>query len=106
MPDELGQVPDDVGVEDVILIGTPGRPSNVVNRLNPDGAAMGHGACLAGRAVGWTFQRFASKYCCQGYSFRELTAQEAYGNYGVAPYAGGIVTGALTIGVCLRSVAG
>ena len=106
MPEEVAQDPDHVEVEDIDLIGTPGRPSNAVNRLNPDGAAMGHEACLAGEATGWTFQRFASKKCCQGYSFQALSAQEAYGNYGVAPYAGDIVTGVVTIGVCLKSLAG
>jgi len=67
---------------------------------------MGPGDCLAGEAAGWVFQRFSSKMCCQGYSFQALSAQEAYVNHGVAPYAGDVIAGVVIIGVCLKSLAG
>lgn len=52
MPEKMAQDPHDFKVGDVNLIGTPGRPGHVVSRLNPDGAAMGPGACLAGEVAG------------------------------------------------------
>ena len=106
MPEEEVQGQNRVQVGDLEFIGNRGGSNNVINRLNPEGAAMGHGACLAGEAAGWTFKKFASKKCCQGYSFQALSAQEAYANYGVAPHAGDIVAGIVTIGVCLKSLGG
>lgn len=104
LPEEVAEGPDHFQIGDIEFIGTSGRPNNVVNRLNPDGAAMGHGACLAGEASGWTLQRFASKACCLGYSFQALSAQVAYANYGVAPYAEDTTAESVAIGVCLKNL--
>ena len=73
---------------------------NKVDRLNPDGAVLGHGACLAGEASGWTFERLAGKACCSGYSFNALRAQEAFMIYG-HPYVSDLIAGILTNGLCL-----
>ena len=38
------------------------------------------------------------------YSFRALTAQEAYETYGVAPYASDIMAATATLWVCLKNL--
>lgn len=88
------------------IIGNPNGPNNVVNRLNPDGAALGHGACLNGEATGWTFERLAPQTCCAGTKFHPLTPQEAYAKYEVSPILSDVITNALVIGVCLKYVTG
>ena len=73
---------------------------NKVNRLNPDGAVLGHGTYLAGEASGWTFERLAGTACCLGYSFNALSAQEAFMIYGLL-YVSDLIAENVTIGVCL-----
>lgn len=78
-------------------------PENLLNaatRLNPDGAILRHGPCLAGKAAGWTSKRLAGKTCCSGYSFNALSPQEAFMIYG-SGFVSDIVAGIVTIGVCL-----
>lgn len=82
------------------MVALPENLQNAVTRLNPDGAVLGHGACLAGEATGWTFKSLAETTCCLGYSFHALSAQEAFMIYGF-PYVSDIVAGIVTIGVCL-----
>ena len=79
------------------MVNLPENLQNAVTRLNPDGAALGHEACLAGEAAGWTFKSLAGTACCSGYSFN---AQEAYMIYGF-PYVSDIIPGLVTVGVCL-----
>lgn len=74
---------------------------NLRNRLNPDGAILGHGACLAGENTGWTFEKSAAKTCCPDYYFKALTAQEAHMLYGL-PYVSDIVAGKVTVGFCAK----
>lgn len=82
------------------MVNLPENLQNAVTRLNPDGAALGHGACLAGEAAGWTFKRLARTACCSGYSFNALSPQEVLMIYGF-PYISDIIAGLVTIGVCL-----
>lgn len=93
----------DLGEGRVVTL--PERLQNAVTRLNPDGAILGHGACLGGEANGWTFKALAETACCSGYSFNALSAQEAYMIYGI-PYVSDIVAGIVTIGVCLPNLGG
>lgn len=90
--------PIDLGEGRVVIL--PENLQNAVTRLNPDGAALGHGACLAGEAAGWTFKRLAGTACCSGYFFNALSAQEAFMIYAF-PYVSDIISGLVTIGVCL-----
>ena len=68
-------------------------------RLNSGGAVLGHGACLAGEAVGWT-KGSTGTSCCSGYSFNALSAREAFMIY-VFPYVSDIIAGLATNGVFL-----
>lgn len=70
----------------------------------PPSRLTGKKPCLAGQAAGWTFDNFAKGHCCPGYSFQELSASEAYVNYGLP--IGNIVAGIWTIGMCLKTVSG
>ena len=88
----------DIGDGTTVIL--PETLRNTVNRLNPDGAVLGHGACLAGEASGWTFERLAGTACCSGYSFNALSAQEAFMIYGL-PYVSDLIAGIVTIGLCL-----
>ena len=90
--------PIDLGGGRVVIL--PETLQNTANRLNPDGAILGHGACLAGETAGWTFKRLAAKACCSGYSFNALSPQEAFMIYGF-PFVSDIVAGLVTVGVCL-----
>ena len=90
--------PIDLGEGGVVNL--PESLQNRVSRLNPDGAPLGHGACLAGETSGWTFKRLAQKACCSGYSFHALSPQEAYMIYGF-PLVSEIIAGLVTVGVCL-----
>lgn len=87
------------------IVNLPENLQNAVTPLNPDGAALGHGACLSGEAAGWTFKDLAETACCSGYSFNALSAQEAFMIYGF-PYVSDIIAGIVTIGVCLPKLAG
>lgn len=86
-----------------VIVNLPDNLHNVANRNNPDGAILGHGACLAGEETGWTFKEAAGENCCKGYSFNAMSAQEAYMIYGL-PYVSDIISGIVTIGVCLKSI--
>ena len=101
---QLGEIPG-VG-NNVNLIGNLGGPNNAVNRNNPNGLALGTGACLAGPTAGWTFKALADKACCSGYTFAELTPQQAYSSWGVMPTAAEVIAGVATMGVCLKAVQG
>ena len=81
-------------------VNLPGNLPSSVSRLNPHGATLGRGACLAGEASGWTFKTLAEKACCSGYSFHALSPQEAFMIYGF-PYVSEIIAGLVTVGVCL-----
>ena len=89
-----------INLGDARVVNLPESLQNEVTRLNPDDAALEHGACLAGEAAAWTFKRLAEAACCTGYSFNALSAQEAFMIYGF-PYVSDIITGLVTIGVCL-----
>ena len=90
--------PIELGEGSVVRI--PINFQNAATRLNPDGAALGHGACLAGEAAGWTFKRLAGTTCCSGYSFNAMSPQEAFMIYGFG-FVSDIIAGIVTIGVCL-----
>ena len=100
LPDIINNTRIDLGGGNFVNL--PGDIRNSVNRLNPSGAVLGSGACLAGEAAGWTFRQIAEKTCCSGYSFNSLSAQEAYMIYGF-PYVSDIIAGTITIGVCLKA---
>ena len=89
-----------VDLEGDRLVNLPEDLQNTVTRLNPDGAVLGHGACLAGQAAGWTFERLAGTACCSGYSYKAVSAQEAFMIYGFSSVSE-IVTGLAAIGFCL-----
>lgn len=93
--------PIDLG--DGRIVTLPENLRNAVTRLNLDGAILGHGACLAGEAAGWTFKRLAGAACCSGYSFNALSAQEAFMIYGF-PCVSDIITGLVTVGVCIPKI--
>ena len=101
---QLGEIPG-VG-NNVNLIGNLGGPNNAVNRNNPNGLALGTGACLAGPTAGWTFKALANKACCSGYTFAALTPQQAYASWGVMPSAAEVIAGIPTMGVCLKAAQG
>jgi len=86
-----------------VILTHPENLYNLANRNNPDGAVLGHGACLAGEEAGWTFEKSAAETCCSGYSFNALTAQEAHMLFNL-PYVSDIITGLITIGICLKSI--
>ena len=87
-------LPNGRSIEDSALPASSSLPS----RLN------GGKPCLAGQAAGWTFQKYARGRCCPGYAFSELTASEAYVNYGLP--IGNIVAGIWIVGMCLKSQPG
>lgn len=82
------------------MVNLPENLQVAVTRLNPDGAALGHEACLAGEAAGWTFKSLVGRACCSDYSFNALSAQEAYMICGFR-YVSDIIAGLVTVGVCL-----
>ena len=91
-----------IDVGDGVVVNLPANLYNLRNRLNTDGAILGHGACFAGEKAGWTFEMSAAKTCCPGYSFNALTPQEAYMLCSL-PYVSDIIAGIVTIGFCLKS---
>lgn len=80
----------------------PSESNNVANRRYPDKAIVEGGDCLAGEPSGWTFQRSAADTCCKDYAFKAIAPQEARMIYGL-PLIEDMITGAVTIGVCLKS---
>ena len=70
----------------------------------PQNRLTGGKQCLAGQAAGWTSDNFANGHCCPGYSFREMSASEAYVNYGLP--IGNIVAGIWVVGMCLKGKSG
>ena len=82
----------------IIEQSTPPVPRAAPSRLN------GGKPCLAGQAAGWTFSDFARGRCCSGYTFRALTASEAYVNYGLP--IGNVMAGIATVGICLKTTSG
>ena len=86
------------------MVKLPENLQNAVTRLIPDGAALGHEACLTGEAAGWTSKGLAETACCSGYSFNALSAQEAFMIYGF-PYISDIIAGIVTISACLPKLA-
>lgn len=75
---------------------------NTINGLSPGGTAGRSAGCSAGEAAGWMLRGVGR--CCVEYSFRALTAQEAYETYGIAPYASDISAAAATWGVRLKDM--
>ena len=85
------------------MVKFPENLQNAVTRLIPDGAVLGHRACLTGEAAGWTSKGLAET-ACYCYSFNALSAQEAFMIYGF-PYISDIIAGIVTISVCLPKLA-
>ena len=90
--------PIDLGEGRMVVL--PENLQNAAIRLNQGGAVLGHRACLAGEAAGWTFKTLAGTACCSGYSFNALSAQEAFMVSGF-PYISNIIANLATNGVCL-----
>lgn len=66
-----------------------------------EAAALGEKGCLKGKSAGWTLEAYAAKSCCPSTAFQALTPQEAYMNYKVAPTLTELISGSVTIGLCL-----
>lgn len=100
LPSAIGDgVPIDVGNVQVIDIKQDGNIDDEQTRL--EATALGKNGCLKGKYAGWTLERYASQSCCPETQFQALTPQEAYMNYKVAPTLSELITGSVTIGICL-----
>lgn len=87
-----------IDVGDVQVVATQ---QNNAERSNVEAVALGRSGCLKGKSAGWTLQRDAPKSCCPDTTFQAITPQEAYMNYKVAPTLSEMITGSVSIGVCL-----